>query len=82
MAGPSWGQGDMSGIRDQRLWSIKECLDVFKHSVQLLRTKLSQVEEENSEAHYLVWDKVGWLFLKLVYLVYVGYLTFMRLSFW
>lgn len=41
-----------TALKDQRVWSMKECAEVFKQSVQSLKEKL---ENEKDEA--LIWDK-------------------------
>lgn len=43
-------------INDQRVWSIKECAEVFVKSVALLKNQLSV---EAGEDGVLIWDKVG-----------------------
>lgn len=43
-------------INDQRVWSIKECAEVFAKSVALLKNQLSV---EAGEDGVLIWDKVG-----------------------
>ena len=44
-----------AGIRDQRVWGMKECADVFEKSVTQLKGEL----QKQGEGGMLVWDKVG-----------------------
>jgi len=54
------GETDKSLMRDQRVWSVKECAEIFCQSVaelqQRLQNSVSNSEEEDSAM--LVWDKV------------------------
>lgn len=49
---------DSELIHDQRMWSIKQCADVFGQSVGILKERLKEKIKENSEHGYLIWDKV------------------------
>ena len=40
-------------LKDQRIWSMKECAEVFKESVDLLKAKLAAEGKDAS----LIWDK-------------------------
>ncbi|KAG0712113.1 SUMO-activating enzyme subunit 2 [Chionoecetes opilio] len=51
MGGDKEGGSNKGGIADQRLWSVKECQEVFSSSVHSIRKR---VTDENTE---LVWDK-------------------------
>ena len=46
--------GTTSCMRDQRLWSVQECADVFAESLTHLKKDL----EKQGEGGILVWDKV------------------------
>ncbi len=43
-----------AGIRDQRVWGIKECAKVFGESIGKLRDELNK----QGDGGMLVWDKV------------------------
>ena len=45
------GQEPTSGLADQRIWSLKECFDVFSKSVSELKSRIT------SKDQFLVWDK-------------------------
>jgi len=67
------GSGGESGMRDQRVWSVVECAETFRHSVTQLRQQLSHTAVANdstvpgNDSHdgtgappaVLVWDKVS-----------------------
>lgn len=42
-----------AGIKDQQLWSIKECANVFQQSLSKLKNKLQNLNKSDN----LVWDK-------------------------
>ncbi|KAJ8303465.1 hypothetical protein KUTeg_019861 [Tegillarca granosa] len=44
---------ESAGIRDQKLWTIQECADVFSNCLPKLKAELSQ----QGEGGMLVWDK-------------------------
>ncbi|XP_013404818.1 SUMO-activating enzyme subunit 2 isoform X1 [Lingula anatina] len=44
---------NMNLIHDQRIWSVQECADIFKQSVDLLKSEL----QKQGDAGILVWDK-------------------------
>ncbi|GAB6020781.1 E1 ubiquitin-activating protein uba2 [Chamberlinius hualienensis] len=44
-------------IRDQRLWSLKECEEVLQRSVNILKKRLEDLEKNKDEMQFLVWDK-------------------------
>lgn len=44
---------NLSGMRDQRFWSIQECASVFSKCVTALKTDLESLKEGD----HLVWDK-------------------------
>lgn len=44
--------GNSGGLKDQRLWSLRECFEVFAESIRILKTRLGK-----SEDPFLVWDK-------------------------
>ena len=46
-----------SGIRDQRVWSIQECGNVFENSLACLKVDY----HKQGENAMLVWDKVSYL---------------------
>lgn len=43
-------------INDQRIWSVKECADIFEKSVAILRDQLRA--QGGEDGGMLVWDKV------------------------
>ncbi len=45
---------ESAGIRDQRVWGIKECAKVFEESIGKLRDELNK----QGDGGMLVWDKV------------------------
>ena len=47
-------QGQTSVIKDQRLWSLKECVSVLKES-------LDSLKQQYRDRGELVWDKVNYL---------------------
>jgi hypothetical protein len=53
---------DETVMRDQRVWSVKDCADEFRQSVAELQQRLSNnianASEENAGSATLVWDKV------------------------
>nr|AGC75067.1 SUMO-activating enzyme subunit 2 [Eriocheir sinensis] len=49
--GEKGAQSEQSSIVDQRLWTVKECQEVFSSAVHKLRNRLKDEEAE------LVWDK-------------------------
>lgn len=49
--GPSNGNQSEHDLTDQRLWSLKECLDIFCGSINILKSRLT------AEDPFLVWDK-------------------------
>ncbi|XP_063881561.1 SUMO-activating enzyme subunit 2-like isoform X4 [Scylla paramamosain] len=44
-------ENDKGGIADQRLWSVKECQEIFSSAVHIIRKRLT------GEVTELVWDK-------------------------
>lgn len=42
-------------LKDQRLWSIKECVDVFCDSIKTLKDKFLSVQ--GTSENFLIWDK-------------------------
>ncbi|KAI7852848.1 hypothetical protein BDC45DRAFT_545812 [Circinella umbellata] len=45
-----------SGLRDQRVWSLKECLDMFKDSVERLSKRLQELKKKDNDT-ILSFDK-------------------------
>ena len=52
---PNVAESQSGGIRDQRVWTVKECASVFEESMLKLKEQLEQQSGENA---MLVWDKV------------------------
>lgn len=42
-------------MRDQKLWSVKECSDIFTKCLETLKNQLA----EQGDGGMLVWDKVS-----------------------
>lgn len=59
MAGPSWNDGDVPVIRDQRIWSIKECAEILKKTIDVLKARFTALQHNKDEPQFLVWDKVS-----------------------
>lgn len=53
VASSSAGDSNNSGLRDQQLWSVQECADVFEKSIMNLKNKLTSLKAGD----HLVWDK-------------------------
>jgi hypothetical protein len=52
---------DETIMRDQRVWSVRDCADVFRQSVAELQQRLNSniaASDENAGSAMLVWDKV------------------------
>ncbi|KAI9488947.1 hypothetical protein BDB00DRAFT_644379 [Zychaea mexicana] len=45
-----------SGLKDQRVWNVKECVGMFKDSIERLSTRLLELKEKTSDA-ILSFDK-------------------------
>ncbi|KAI9278203.1 hypothetical protein BDA99DRAFT_369 [Phascolomyces articulosus] len=50
------GSTTQNGLKDQRVWSVKECLDMFKDSVERLSKRLMELKEKNNDS-ILSFDK-------------------------
>lgn len=48
---------DNSVLKDQRVWSMKECAEVLKQSVNLLKMKLAEEKNDDGVTAALIWDK-------------------------
>lgn len=45
-----------AALKDQRLWSLKECFDIFCESTAILKERLKK-DQDNDKDSFLVWDK-------------------------
>jgi ubiquitin-like 1-activating enzyme E1 B len=51
--------GHSGDLKEQRVWSLRECYDVFRQSVTVLKNQLNQMnnDSESAKDKFLVWDK-------------------------
>jgi len=49
---------DRTVMRDQKVWSVKECAAVLHQSINELKQQLHKTTTDNDLPPMLVWDKV------------------------